>query len=142
MNDAVDRRVRASFACQSLMRSIEAELFEATPGRCRIGAPIPDWARQQHGAAHGGLTFALGDTAAGYAALTLLPEGREVMTAEMKINLMSPAVGDRLCATGEVVRSGRRLTVVRAQIEVLRDDTATTVAVLQGTMIAVDPPAG
>ena len=137
----MDRRIRESFARQSLMRSFDADLLEVAPGRCRIGAPIPDWARQQHGAGHAGLTFALGDTAAGYAALSLMPEGREVMTAEIKINLMAPALGDRLEATGEVVKSGRRLTVIRAQIDAMRDDAATTIAVMQGTMIAVDPPA-
>lgn len=138
----MDRRIRESFARQSLMRSFGAEVIEVAPGLCRIGAPIPDWARQQHGAGHAGLTFALGDTAAGYAALTLMPGGREVMTAEIKVNLMNPALGDRLEATGEVVKSGRRLSVVRARIDAVRDGTATAIAVMQGTMIAVDPPAG
>src|SRR3546814_8366890 len=56
---------------------------------------------QQQGFAHGGLLFTLADTAAGYAALTMMPPEVEVMTLEMKINLMAPASG-RLRAEGRV----------------------------------------
>lgn len=85
-----------------------------------------------------GLTFALGDTAAGYAALSLMPEGQEVMTVEMKINLIAPAVGTSLIARSEVMRAGRRLSVVRAEVVALTDGQEKTVALLQGTMIPVN----
>jgi uncharacterized protein (TIGR00369 family) len=132
-------RVCESFARQSFMQTAGAEIVEATPGRCRIVAPIAPGLRQQHGVGHAGLTFALGDTAAGYAALSLMPEGSEVMTVEMKINLLAPAMGERLVATGEVLRAGRRLLVVRAEVAAERDGASTPVAVLLGTMIPVDP---
>lgn len=133
-----EARVRASFARQSLMQTIGAELLEVAPGRCRIAAPILPGMRQQHGAGHAALSFALGDTAAGYAALTLLPAEREVMTVELKINLLAPALGDRLVATGEVLRAGRRLVVVRAGVVAEREDRTVAVAELLGTMIPVD----
>jgi uncharacterized protein (TIGR00369 family) len=85
------------------------------------------------------VAFTLGDSAAGYAALTLMPPEVEVMTVEMKVNLLSPAVGDSLEAIGEVVRAGRRLSVVRAEVFALSGAGRKTVAVLQGTMIPVDP---
>jgi uncharacterized protein (TIGR00369 family) len=88
---------------------------------------------QQHGYGHAGVTFALGDTAAGYAALSVKPEGAEVLTAEMKVNLVAPAKGDRLVAEGRVVRPGRRLVVVSAEVRA----GETLVALLQGTMIPV-----
>lgn len=131
-------RVRASFAAQTLMQTLGAEVVETGPGHCVIAAPILPGARQQQGFGHAGLTFALGDTAAGYAALTLMPEGAEVLTVEMKINLMAPAAGDRLIATGRVVRAGRRLTVVTAEVEAVTGDSRRTVAILQGTMIPID----
>lgn len=137
---AAARRIRESFARQSLMRSFEAEIMEVSAGLCRISAPILPTARQQHGVGHAGLTFALGDTAAGYAALTLMPDDREVMTVEFKINLMAPAAGDRLEAVGEVIKAGRRLSVVRAEVRAISEGRETTAAVMQGTMIAVDPP--
>lgn len=117
------------------METLGAELKDVSPGRVVITAPIRAETGQQHGFAHAGLTFAIGDSAAGYAALSLMPEGAEVLTVEMKINLLAPAAGDRLVATGEVVRAGRRLTVVRAEVAAEANGTLRPVALLQGTMI-------
>ncbi len=131
-------RVAASFARQTIMATLGATLLEVAPGCVRIAAPLLPGFRQQHGAGHAGVTFALGDSAAGYAALSVMPEGREVMTVEMKINLLAPATGHRLVATGEVLRAGRRLLVVRAGVVAERDSGPVAVAELLGTMIPVD----
>lgn len=134
------RRIEDSFARQSMMATFGAHIVALGRGRCSIAAPIGAHLRQQHDAAHAALAFGIGDSAAGYAALTLTEPGREVMTVEMKINLLAPAVGDRLVAEGRVIRAGRRLTVVGA--EVFAEDAAgarRSVALLQGTMIPVDP---
>lgn len=136
MHTAADR-VRDSFARQTLMQTLGAELSAVGPGTCTVTAPIGPGTLQQQGAAHAGLTFALGDTAAGYAALGLMPENCEVVTVEMKINLLAPAVGERLVARGEVVRAGRRITTVRAEVAGLSDGRETVVALLIGTMIPV-----
>ncbi len=127
----IQPRVAESFARQGLMFSIGAELVLADAGRCRISAPIQAAFSQQHGFGHAGITFSLGDSAAGYAALSILADGVEVMTVEMKINLLAPARGSSLVAEGRVVKPGRRLIVVAA--EVRADETL--VAILQGTMI-------
>lgn len=132
-----DPRIAASFAQQSMMTSLQAQLVSAHAGRCVITAPLLPAYQQQHGAAHAAVAFALGDSAAGYAALSLMPEGQEVMTVEMKINLLSPAMGEGLEAVGEVLRAGRRLTVVRAEVVALQGSARKTVALLQGTMIGV-----
>lgn len=134
-----DARVRASFARQGLMTTFGATLDRIAPGEVWLTAPILPLAHQQHGAVHAGMTFALADSAAGYSALTLLPEGREVMTVEAKINLIAPALGERMLARGRVVKAGRRLVVVTAEVSVLRGGQETVVAILQGTMIPVDP---
>ncbi len=88
--------IRESFAAQSMMQSFGATLTEVSAGSCRIEAPILAGFRQQHGFGHAALTFGLGDTAAGYAALSAMPPEHEVLTAEIKINLLSPAQGERL----------------------------------------------
>ena len=90
--------VKDSFARQGLMRTLGAEITELGPGRCTITAPIRPETAQQHGFAHAGTTFALGDSACGYAALSLQEEGVEVLTSEMKIHLLAPATGARLVA--------------------------------------------
>lgn len=138
MTTPLHDRIAASFARQSLMVTLRAELLEVSAGRVRIAAPLLAGFAQQHGAGHAGVTFALGDSAAGYAALSVMPEGREVMTVEMKINLLAPALGHRLVATGEVLRAGRRLVVVRAGVVAEREAGPVAVAEMLGTMIPVD----
>lgn len=131
--------IRLSFERQTMMQTLGAQLDQVGAGRCTISAPIAAHLLQQHGAGHAALAFALGDSAAGYAALSMMPAGAEVMTVEMKINLLAPAIGERLEAQGEVVRAGRRLTVVRAEVFALTATTRKSVALLQGTMIPVEP---
>ena len=94
--EVIERRLRDSFARQTMMQTLGATLEDIGPGRTRIVAPIAPHVLQQQGFAHAAVSFAIGDSAAGYAALTTLPEGAEVVTAEMKIHLLSPAVGERL----------------------------------------------
>ncbi len=120
-----------------MMQTLGATLDDIAPGRVRIVSAIPPGALQQHGAGHAGLTFSIGDSAAGYAALTLMPDGSEVMTVEMKINLISPAMGERLVAEGRVIRAGRRVTVVAADVWAEADGTRKHIAMMQGTMIPV-----
>lgn len=132
-----ESRIRDSFARQTMMETLGASLSAVGAGRCTISAPILPTVLQQQGAAHAGLAFSLGDSAAGYAALTLMPEGAEVMTVEMKINLMSPALGERLVAEGRVIRPGRRVMVVAADVWAETATGRKHVAMLQGTMIPV-----
>jgi uncharacterized protein (TIGR00369 family) len=98
-------RVRASFARQGLMRLLGAEVVEGIT--------------QQESYFHGAVTAAIADTAGGYAAMTLAPSDREVLTVEYKVNFLVPAHGEKLVARREVVTSGRRLFVCRAEVSVV-----------------------
>lgn len=135
--DGWDAKVRTTFARQGMMRELSAEISALAPGSCEITAPFPDGMRQHHGYAHAAVSFALGDTSAGFAALTLMDEADEVLTVEMKINLLAPAAGARLIGRGRVIRPGRRLTIVAAEVWAETDGKETQVAQLQGTMIPV-----
>ncbi|NNK78611.1 MAG: PaaI family thioesterase [Litoreibacter sp.] len=136
-----ERKIRDSFDRQSFMTNLGARLDHITPGRCEISAPISTEALQQHGYAHAGLAFSLGDSAAGYSALSLMKPGQEVLTIEMKINLVAPAKGDTLIARGSVVRPGRTISVVAAEVFTQADNAEILVAKLQGTMITAEPQA-
>ncbi|CRL15607.1 PaaI family thioesterase [Phaeobacter italicus] len=133
----MDNRIRNSFASQTMMQTLGAEITDVGQGSVTITAPILPGSRQQHGVAHAALSFAIGDSAAGYAALTLMPEDSEVMTAEMKINLLAPGAGDYLRATGKVIKPGRRLVIVTAEVHAITGPEEKLVALLQGTMVPV-----
>ena len=131
-----EARIRASFAQQSMMQTIGAELAEITEGSVTITAPVSDGVQQQQGFAHGGMLFSIADSAAGYAALTVLPEDAEVMSVEVKINFLAPGSG-QLEAIGRVIKPGRRLVVVAADVWSVDNGKRRHVAILQGTMIPV-----
>ena len=110
-------RVLASFEKQGLMRLLGAEVVEAAEGRCVVEVPFREELTQQERYFHGAVTGAIADTAGGYAALTLAPPDREVLTVEYKMNFLAPAWGEKLVASGEVLTAGRRLFVCRAEVE-------------------------
>ena len=133
----IDTRIRESFARQGMMTTLGARLVAVTPGAVEIEAAITPETSQQHGFAHAALACALGDSAAGYAALTVMPEDREVVTSEMKIHLLAPARGARLVARGRVVKPGRRLVIVTADVYAVTAGVETHAALLTGTMVPV-----
>ena len=137
MSSPYELRIRDSFARQSMMQTLGACLSSIQSGAVEIEAPILDGSRQQQGFAHAGLTFAIGDSAAGYAALTLMAADQEVLTTEMKINLLAPGQGETLVARGRVIKPGRRLMVVQSDVYAVQDNAERHIAMLVGTMIPV-----
>ncbi|MDO5648914.1 PaaI family thioesterase [Paracoccus sp. (in: a-proteobacteria)] len=130
-------RIQASFDQQSFMTSIGARLTDVAQGRVTIECTAGPGFSQQQGFAHAALTFAIGDSAAGYAALTVAPPDHEVLTSEIKINLLAPAKG-HLIAEGRVIKPGRRLIVVASDVWAVGDDGARIhVAMMQGTIVPV-----
>lgn len=131
-------RVRDSFARQSMMNTIGAEIVELAPGVCTLGMGYRRDLCQQHGYLHAGVTTTLADSAAGYAAFSLFPAGSSVLTAEFKINLLAPAAGERFLARGRVEKSGRTLTVVRSEVfAVDKDGTERSIALMLATMMCL-----
>jgi uncharacterized protein (TIGR00369 family) len=128
--------VRASFARQDFMRHLGAELVEVGPGSCAISCRPRRELTQQHDYVHAGVVAAIADSAAGYAALSLTPEGSEVLTVEFKLNLLAPAEGELLTARGKVVRAGRTLTVCEAAVTASRRGEEALCAVALVTMMS------
>jgi uncharacterized protein (TIGR00369 family) len=135
---AVLARIRDSFDRQGLMALLGARLGHIGPGRVNIVLPSRPEISQQHGFVHAGATSAIADSAGGYAALTLFPEGSEVLTVEYKINLLAPAAGDHLEAVGTVRRSGRTLTVCQLDVFGVTGSTRALIATGQQTLIRID----
>lgn len=137
MDASAISRIKQSFAAQSMMQTFGAELAHIAEGDIQIKAPILPGCLQQQGFGHAGLTFSIGDSAAGYAALSTMDLNFEVVTAEIKINLLSPARGDHLIAKGRVLKPGRRLVVVASDVFAVTDEKHVLIAALQGTMVPV-----
>lgn len=130
-------RVRTSFALQNAMALIRATLPLVEHGHTEIH--VPHWAgiEQQHGFVHGGVVGMIADSAAGYAAMTMVPASASVLTVEYKMNLVAPADGERLIARGRVVRPGRTLIVTQGEVFAVKDGTETLCAVMQQTIMVM-----
>lgn len=136
-NPDFELRVRDSFAHQAAMGLIGAQMTAVEPGRCTIELPVRDDLTQQHRYVHGGIVAMIADSAGGYSAFTLMPADASVLTVEYKINMLAPAQGERLIARGEVVKPGRTLSVVRADVVAVADGAETLVAAMQQTLMVM-----
>ena len=132
-----EARVRTSFSKQSIMTTLGAVLNDVQPGQVRIILPVASHICQQHGFVHAGAVATIADSAAGYAALSLMPQGAGVLTTEFKINLMAPATGDCLVAEGRVIRSGRTLSVAMTEVFAQTGETRKLVALLTASMMTI-----
>ena len=127
--------IKDSFAKQTVMALIGAMLTLVEPGVIEITLPYRTDLTQQHGYIHAGIITTIADSACGYAAYTLMPPGSDVLAVEFKVNLMRPAKGETFVARAEVIKSGRTLTVVRADVHALTGEQRELVAIMQGTMM-------
>jgi len=135
-------RVKSSFDRQAFMTTVGARLVSIEPGHVVIEWPFSEKLTQQHGFLHAGVIAAVADSACGYAALTLMPERVAVLAVEFKINLIKPAKGELFRAVAKVVRAGRTLSVCGAEVQAYVAGNGTTIAVMQGTMMAVPEKSG
>lgn len=136
--DTLLARIQASFDKQGLMTTLGATLREVEPGKVMISMPFSGHLSQQHGFIHAGAITSIVDSACGYAALTLMPEGKAVLTTELKINLMAPAAGERFEAEGKVIRAGKRVHVVMGEVFAVSGEHRKPIAVMLGTMMVID----
>jgi uncharacterized protein (TIGR00369 family) len=132
-----EERICTSFAKQGLMATLGASLESVQPGAVTIALRPTAAISQQHGFVHAGAVSAIADSAAGYAALSLMPVGTGVLTTEFKINLVAPAAGERIVARGRVVKAGRTLTLVQAEVFAENGCSEKLIALLTGTMMVV-----
>src|SRR5215207_1489330 len=119
------------------MSTLGASILQIAPGAVDIALLASPSVSQQHGFVHAGAVAAIADTAAGYAALSLMPPGAGVLTTEFKINLVAPAAGERIVARGRVVKAGRLLTVAQAEVHAERDGERKLVALLTATVATI-----
>lgn len=139
-NAEFEARTRAGFAHQQLMTSLGAQMTHVAPGEVHIEFPFnPAWT-QQHGYTHGGIITSVVDSACGFAAYTLMPVERSVLTVEYKANFLSPAQGEKFIGIGRVIKPGKTLTVCQGEVLALEKNEQKVIAVMQATMMAVALP--
>jgi uncharacterized protein (TIGR00369 family) len=135
-----DRKVREAFARQAFMATLGAEIDCAAPGTVEIRMPFNQKHTQQNGFVHAGAITSIMDSACGYAAYSVAPEGYNVLTVEFKVSLLAPAVGDRFAARAHVKRRGRTLTICAADAFAIAGDQEKLIATMLGTIMNLPNP--
>ena len=135
-------RIQSSFAKQSVMKLIGAELVKVLPGEVEIHLPFLNDLTQQRGFLHAGIITAIVDSACGYAALSLMPAGASVLTVEFKVNLLAPAKGEKFVARGKVVKPGRTISVCSGEVFALGSEEPNLVATMTATMMTLQGRSG
>lgn len=143
MNHELHSRIQRSFDAQGLMRTLGARLQHVQAGEVHIALPFSLQLSQQMGFVHAGAITSIVDSACGYAALTQAPVGMEVVTAEFKINLMRPGIGQHFLAIGRVQNAGKLLTVCTGEVRAFTGEPAgpdsphKVIALMQATIVNV-----
>lgn len=113
----IDTAIRKALDSQGFMQLVGAQIDLLAPGRAVLSLARRKELLQQHGLFHGGVIGFLVDNTTTVAAATLIRDaGQSCLTAEYKLNFVSPANGDRLVCEASVIKPGRRLTVVEAKV--------------------------
>lgn len=138
MNKLHDR-ILASFNAQALMTTLGASLAFVGDSEVHIALPFSAHLSQQRGYVHAGAITSVVDSACGYAAMTQVAEGADVVTAEFKINFMRPALGERFLAVGRVQSAGRLLSVCTGEVRAFAGPGAQykLVALMQATVVTI-----
>lgn len=99
------------FAKMIGMRLVEMKANEAT-----IQIEMRDELRQPHGLLHGGVTATLIDTAMAFAVITVLGENEVASTVDLTVHYLRPHTEGAFSSTAKIVRSGKRLIFVSAEV--------------------------
>ncbi|MBR2742703.1 MAG: PaaI family thioesterase [Clostridia bacterium] len=135
MNETLYKRAFESFNSQGFLKLIGAQIESVEKGRAVISLKKRPELTQQSGVLHAGVLSALADTACGYAAYTVVPDGVDIFSVEFKINLLRPAAAETILAEGRVVKAGKRLIVTEA--DVTDKESGALITTMTATMIPV-----
>ena len=125
------------FNAQGAMKLIGARLTEIDEGVAEFEVDFRPELSQQHGYFHAGIIGTLVDTAGGCAEATMMAPGSNVLTVEFKLNLLAPGDGEKLRARGEIIKSGRTLTITQGKVFVTKNGVETLCALMQQTLISI-----
>jgi len=131
--------VKESFRRQGIMRLLGARISRLNAGIVEISASNRSEFSQQDGFVHAGVLVSLADSAGGYAVVSMLPMGSRVLSVELKMNFLKPAIGDVIRARGKVRKVGRTIAVCELDVGMRSRASWTTCAWGSQTVYCVRP---
>ena len=127
---------RGILAAQGFSRLLKAELVSWSKDLTELRVPLSEDTSQHLGMTHGGVICYAADNALTYAGGAALGTG--VVTAELKINYIRPAIGSALIARASAISAGRSQAVVRCDVFVIDEGDEKLCATALGTIRKVE----
>ena len=116
LGEAEIARVREALNRVPFATLLGIELEQVERGEATLRLNIRDELRQIHGVIHGGAIASLIDTATAFAILTLLEDKEKFSTVDLMVNYLRPLKEGTVTARARVLRAGRRLITVSADV--------------------------
>ncbi|MDQ2937657.1 MAG: PaaI family thioesterase [Acidobacteriota bacterium] len=132
------RRVQKALGTVPFAQLLAIELQDVASGTATLVLKVRKELTQNHGVVHGGAIASLIDTATAFAIISVLPQREKVTTVDLTISYLRPVIGGQLKAVAKLVRSGRRLFTVSADVF---DSDGKLVATALSTYIKLIPSA-
>ena len=77
---------------------------------------------QQNQLVHAGVQATMADHTAGATAGTLIAEDEYILTVEFKINLLRPAIGEKLFCRADILKAGKQFSVVESEVYMVNNN--------------------
>ena len=137
MSEVNDALVRSVFERARFVQHLGIELVSVEYGRCETRIVLGEELQQQHGFAHAGVLMTLADHTCGGAAASTVPAGQDVITVDNSCSFLRPAVATLLMCRATVIRTGKSLVFVEAQVEIERDGIAIPCVKMLSTLAVI-----
>ena len=109
-------RIHQALAEVPFAKLVGIELEEIATGVATLALDVRSELKQNNGIVHGGAIATLIDTAAAFAVISVLPVDEQATTVDLTINYLRPLRSGRARATARVVKAGKRVIVVTAEM--------------------------
>lgn len=116
LDKALVEKAREGFGKVPFVKLLGMELVDISFGAARLKLTMRDKLRQPYGVLHGGATASLIDTAMAFAIISCLPEAERATTVDLTVHYLRPVVEGEIICTAKVVRAGRRILTVSAEV--------------------------
>jgi uncharacterized protein (TIGR00369 family) len=137
MTDVNRDLVEQVFRGAPFIGALGVKLVSYGEGWCETTVDIVSTLQQQHGFAHAGVLMTIADHTCGGAAASVVPQEKDVITVENKTSFLRPASGSALICRGQVLRAGKNLIFVEAEVAVERNGERLAVAKTSSTLAVI-----
>ena len=116
LTDEQRRRLERARESVPFLKLLGIEVESAAAGTATLVLPVREELMRNDGIVHGGALASLIDSAFAFAIIPILDEGERTVTVDMTIHYLRPVSSGKAKAVARIVRAGRRVITVSAEL--------------------------